>query len=152
MTLAQPLTTVNEQGRLVCQYCMENPWEDELLTSALMPVLHMTRITQELTMAVWALGFVLIPWDLIRRNKNGPWPLTKPDGSFTSHSLDDIIHQAHSLASPMTAHPFNKPGHIIPSRPHHPQELFWEVSSGISAEIHRKPTKILGSRLASSPS
>jgi len=29
-------------------------------------------------------------------------------------SLDDIIRQAHPLASPMTAHSFNKMGHIIP--------------------------------------
>jgi len=67
-------------------------------------------------------------------------------------SLNDIIHQAHPIASPMMAHSFNKLGHITSSRPHHHQELFQEVSSGISAEIHRKPTKILGSRLALSPS
>jgi len=29
-------------------------------------------------------------------------------------SLDDIIHQAHPLASPMMAHSFNKTSHITP--------------------------------------
>jgi len=44
------------------------------------------------------------------------------------------------------------------TKPHHPSRAtsssraIQEVSSGISAEIHRKLIKILGSRLASSPS
>ena len=84
-----------------------------------------------LVIAVWVLRFVLIPWDLICGNKNGPWPLTKPDRSFTSHLLNDIIHQAHPSASPMMAHSFNKLGHITPSRPHHHQELFERSPVGL---------------------
>jgi len=51
----------------------------------------------------------------------------------------------------MMAHTFNN------AEPHHPTRAtsslraLQEVSSGISAEIHRKPVKSWASRLASSP-
>jgi len=51
----------------------------------------------------------------------------------------------------MMAHTFNNAGPHHPSRTTSSFRALQEVSSGISAEIHRKPIKILGSRLASSP-
>jgi len=45
----------------------------------------------------------------------------------------------------------NNAGSHHPQEPHHHQELFQEVPSGISAEIHRKLVKIWASRLAFNP-
>jgi len=70
----------------------------------------------------------------------------------TCSSHNDIIHQAQPLTLPMMALTFNEIEPHHPSRATSSSRAIWEVSSGISAKIHRKPTKILGSRLASSPS
>jgi len=51
----------------------------------------------------------------------------------------------------MTALTFNETEPHHPSRTTSSSRTLQEVSRGISAEIHRKPTKILGSRIASSP-
>jgi len=63
----------------------------------------------------------------------------------------DIIHQVQRYSHQWRPIPSTMLGHIIPQGPHHQQELFQEVSSGISAEIHRRPVKIWASRLAFSP-
>jgi len=51
----------------------------------------------------------------------------------------------------MMALTFNKTEPYHPSKATSSSRAIRELSSGISAEIHRKPTKILGSRQASSP-
>jgi len=81
------------------------------------------------------------------------WTLNPYQDRLFSHLTfhHDIIHQVQHYISPMTTHTFNN------AEPHHPSRTTssfrasQEVSSGISAEIHRKLIKILGSRLASSP-
>jgi len=114
--------------------------------------LKLTRITQEWAQAMWALGFVLILRDLICGIKDGRSTLTKTDCSRTSQIHHDIIRQVRRFIHPMTALTFNKAEPHHPSRTTSSSRAIQEVSRGISAEIHRKPTKILGSRLASSPS
>ena len=109
-----------------------------------------TRITWEWAQAMWALGFVLILWDLIRGIKDGQLTLTKTDSSRTSQIHHDIIHQVQCFIHPMMAHIFNETEPHHPSRTTSSSRALQEVSRGISAEIHRKLTKILGSRLASS--
>jgi len=52
----------------------------------------------------------------------------------------------------MMAHTFNNAGPHHPSRITSSTRALQEVSSGISAEIHRKPVKIWASRYSSSPS
>jgi len=51
----------------------------------------------------------------------------------------------------MIAHTFNNAEPHHPSRTTSSSRTLQEVSRGISAGIHRKPTKILGSRIALSP-
>jgi len=108
---------------------------------------QLTRITQEKVIAVWALGFVLILQD-----QEWMTDLTKTDLPFTSWLHHDIIHQVQPLTSPMMALTFNETEPHHPSRATSSSRAIQEVSSGISAEIHRKMIKILGSRLALSPS
>jgi len=55
---------------------------------------------------------------------------------------NDIIHQVQKISHPMMAHIFNNAEPHHPQGSHHHQELFQDVSSGISAEIHRKLVKI----------
>jgi len=111
----------------------------------------LTRITREWAQAMWALGFVLILQDLIRRIKDVESTLTKTDSARTSQIQHDIIHQVWRFIHPMTAHIFNE------TKPHHPSRTtssssaLQEVSSGISAEIHRKLVKIWASILGLSP-
>jgi len=86
------------------------------------------------------------------RTDNRPWPrqtLPEPHDftmtSFTSttlHSPNDGSHlQLNRATSSLKDHIIIKSSSRVPQ----------EVSSGISAEIHWDPTKISGSRLASSP-
>jgi len=51
----------------------------------------------------------------------------------------------------MMAHTFNNAGPHHPQGPHHHSRALYEVSHGISAEIHRKLVKIWVSRIALSP-
>jgi len=76
--------------------------------------------------------------------------LTMIDQRFPTQIHHDIIHQVQCFTHPMTAHIFinAEPHHL--QGPHHHQELL-QVSSGISAKIHRKPVKFWASTLAYSP-
>jgi len=96
------------------------------------------------------LGFVLILEETTRGIKNGPWTPTMTDHSFTSHFTMTSFHQVWCYNHQWQLIPSTKLSHIIPQGPHHQptRDLLWEVSSGISAEIHRKLIKIWASRLA----
>jgi len=77
------------------------------------PVL-MTRITQEWTSAVWALGFVLILWDLIHGIKNGQ--LTSYQDRLLLHLTIAQWHHSSSSSSYLT----NDGSLLQQTEPHHP--------------------------------
>ncbi len=118
--------------------CCDNVLENDHIASTKFDKNHMGTANCH----VYSLGFVLILWDLIRGTKNGRSTLTMTDHSLISHFHHDIIHQVQCFISPMMARTFNN------AEPHHPSRTtssfraLWEVSSGVSAGIHRKPTKI----------
>jgi len=56
-----------------------------------------------------------------------------------------------TLFHPKMAHPFNNDRPHHPQGPHHHQELFWQVSSGICTRIHRKQVKICGFKISFQP-
>jgi len=86
-----------------------------------------TRITQEWTTAVWALGFVLILWDLICGIRNGPWTLTKPDCFI--HLTITQWHHSPSSSSWIT----NDGSLLQQTEPHHPSK----TTSSSSKKVHR---------------
>jgi len=83
----------------------------------------MTRITQELMIAVWALGFVLILWDLVHGrmdDRSLPKQTFLSPHNCTMTSFTKLIHLPHQW----WLSPSMKPSHITPQEPHHHQELF----------------------------